>query len=211
MISSFLELLAFGAVGFWILMSLIVVVLTALSDKDCHWFKLMLITTLITLGWPPLADNLSLIQIIGVATLYVFSGIIYSFIRWFKSVNDTVADNSDLLKKYNIKDLSHITSTIVKLNDDAREIRKFINNNPHLNDSIKENETRHDTIQNDISGLKATETRITPNNNKSVLYNWTLYWPWSILKLLTADLAESLFQLCKNQYKNVVNHALRRN
>jgi len=205
MITTFLELFAIGGILFWITMATIVFTLTVLNDRDCHFTKLCLLAGIVTLFWPSV-KTLSGTQLSVVVISYFAIGIVYSFIRWFNNVNNTIAKYSNLLKKLAITDLNSIESNIDKI---GKQI-----NNLDLVDRHQRDEAyfqRHKELSDDYKQLRDIKYSITPNENKATLYNWIFHWPWSILRFFTADLVESLYQLSKNQYKNIVNHLLLKN
>lgn len=97
MITAFFELFAFGGILFWITLATIVFTLTFLSDRNCHFIKLGLLAGLVTLFWPSV-KSLSGTQISVVVISYFVIGIVYSFIRWFNNVNNTIAKYSVEIK-----------------------------------------------------------------------------------------------------------------
>jgi hypothetical protein len=205
MITAFFELFAFGGILFWITLATIVFTLTMLSDRKCHFTKLCLLAGLVTLFWPSV-KTLSGKQLSVVVISYFAIGITYSFIRWFNNVNNTIAKYSNLLKKLTITDLNSIESNIDKIGE---QINKLDRVDRHRRDEAYTEVYKE--VSGDYKQLQAIQYSITPNENKATLYNWIFHWPWSILRFFTADLAEALYQLSKNQYKNIVNHLLRKN
>lgn len=205
MITAFFELFAFGGILFWITLATIGFTLTVLTDRNCHFIKLCLLGALVTLFWPSV-KLLNGTQISVVVISYFAIGIVYSFIRWFNNVNNTIAKYSSLLKKLQITDLGSIEENTKKI---AAQIDKLDRVNHH-----ERNQAYHEVykeVTGDYKQLQAIQYSITPNENKTTLYNWIFHWPWCIIRFFTADLAEALYQLGKNQYKNIVNHLLRKN
>lgn len=205
MITAFFELFAFGGILFWITLATIVFTLTVLTDRNCHFTKLCLLAGLVTLFWPSV-KTLSGTQLSVVIISYFAIGIVYSFIRWFNNVNNIIAKYSNLLKKLKITDLSSIESNIDKIGE---QINKLDRVDRHQRDEAYAEVYKE--VSGDYKQLQSIHYSITPNENKVTLYNWIFHWPWSILRFFTADLAEALYQLSKNQYKNIVNHLLRKN
>ena len=111
-----------------------------------------------------------------------------------------------MLKKLKITDLSSIESNIDKI---EQQISKLDCVDRYQRDEAYAKDYKE--VNGDYKQLKTIQYSITPNENKTTLYNWIFHWPWCIIRFFTADLAEALYQLSKNQYKNIVNHLLRKN
>ena len=205
MITAFFELFAFGGVLFWIALGTIVFTLTVLTDRNCHFIKLCLLAGLVTLFWPSF-KTLSGTQLSVIVISYFAIGIVYSFVRWFNNVNNTIAKYSNLLKKLKITDLSSIEANVYKI---VEQIAKLDRVDRYQRDEAYAEVYKE--VNGDLKQLRDIQYRITPNENKTTLYNWIFHWPWCIIRFFTADLAEALYQLSKNQYKNIVNRLLRKN
>ena len=176
-----------------------------MTDRNWHFTKLLLMGGLVALFWPNV-KTLTGTQLAVIAVSYFIIGIIYSFVRWFNQVANTISTNSALLKKYDITDLNKIDSTIESVGEKVIKLDRV--------DRSERNTAYYDVskeVHDDHENFKSIQYNITPNENKVTLYNWIFYWPWCIIRFFTADLAESIYQLSKNQYKNIVNHLLQKN
>jgi hypothetical protein len=205
MITALFELFAFGGILFWIALASLVFVLTALTERNWHFTKLLLMGGLVALFWPNV-KTLTGTQLTVIAVSYFIIGIIYSFIRWFNEVNNTISKYGDFLKKHAITDLNKIDTIINSLSENISKLDSV----PQI-DRDKAFEKVYREVNTDHDQFERIKHNITPNENKTALYNWIFYWPWCIIRFFTADLAEALYQLSKNQYKNIVNHLLRKN
>lgn len=202
MITALFELFAFGGILFWVALATAISILTFLTDRNWHFTKLILIGAIVALLWPNF-KTLTGTQLTVITISYFLIGIVYSFIRWYRNVNNVIEKYTGVLKKYKVTDLTNIDETYEKV---QTLITKLDRSDRHQRD-----EAVYAEAKNDYSQLNNVKFDIDPNENKTMLYNWVFYWPWSIIKFLTADLAESLYDMCKNQYKNIVNHLLRKN
>lgn len=205
MITQLLELFAFGGIIFWISFASLVFVLTLLTDRNWHFTKLLLIGALVALFWSNV-KTLNVTQLTTIIVSYFVIGIIYSFVRWFNQVNTIITKYSLFLKKHNINDVSTINSTVLSFEQKLRKLEDV-----NLRERDVAYKEVHKEISCDYKTFSKIESDITPTENKVMLYNWIFYWPWSIIRFFTADLAEAIYQLSKNQYKNIVNHLLRKN
>lgn len=205
MITALFELFAFGGILFWIALATAIGILTFLTDRDWHFTKLILVAAVVALLWPNF-KVLTGTQLTVITISYFLIGVVYSFIRWYRNVNNVIEKYTGVLKKYKVTDLTTIDATHEKVES---QIEKLDRVDRHQRDEAY-NEVFAE-VKNDYKQLDNVKIGITPSENKTMLYNWVFYWPWSIIKFLTADLAESLYELCKNQYKNIVNHLLRKN
>lgn len=205
MITALFELFAFGGILFWIALATAIGILTFLTDRDWHFTKLILVAAVIALLWPNF-KVLTGTQLTVITISYFLIGVVYSFIRWYRNVNNIIEKYTGVLKKYKVTDLTTIDQTYEKVESQIEKLDRV--------DRYQRDEAYNEVfaeVKNDYKQLDNVKIGITPSKNKTMLYNWVFYWPWSIIKFLTADLAESLYELCKNQYKNIVNHLLRKN
>lgn len=205
MITALFELFAFGGILFWIALATAIGILTFLTDRDWHFTKLILIGAIVALLWPNF-KVLTGTQLTVITISYFLIGVVYSFIRWYRNVNNVIEKYTGVLKKYKVTDLTTIDQTYEKVESQIEKLDRV--------DRYQRDEAYNEVyaeVKNDYKQLDNVKIGITPSENKTMLYNWVFYWPWSIIKFLTADLAESLYELCKNQYKNIVNHLLRKN
>lgn len=201
MITTFLELFAIGGLLFWIALATIIGLLTymATSTGDGWFTRLVLTAGLVTLFWPIIA-TLSGLHIAGIAAGYLVIGVVYSFIRWFNSINSTIEYYSNVLKKYGITDLNQIDANLEKIQDQVNDLP---------NGSGREAAYR--LLSSDRNDLVTLQRRITPGENKTTFFNWIFNWPWFIVRFFTADLAQSVYEMCKDYYTSMVNRALRKN
>lgn len=205
MITALFELFAFGGILFWIALVSAIGILTFLTDRDWHFTKLILIGSIVALLWPNL-QSLTGTQFTVIVISYFLVGVVYSFIRWYRNVNNVIEKYTGVLKKYKVTDLTNIDQTYEKVESQVQKLDRV--------DRYQRDEAYNEVyaeVSADYKQLNSIRFGITPSQNKTMLYNWVFYWPWSIIKFLTADLAEALYDMCKNQYKNIVNHLLRKN
>lgn len=204
MITTLIELFTFGSSAFWFSIITFVTLLTIFSDKNYHFWKLVFTGGIILLFLPQL-KTLSVANIVSLVIAYFVCGIGYSLIRWFRYTSNTVGDYIELLKKLNIRTLNEANAKLTPIENEIEAVRikenpKYDDNNPIY--------IKYKNLINDATQLEHFIKAVSPTNNKSKIYNWTLHWPWSILKLLTADLGEFLYELVKKQYVQIVNHIM---
>ena len=201
MITTFLELFAIGGLLFWIALATIIGLLTymATSTGDGWFTRLALTAGLVTLFWPIIA-TLSGWNIAGIIAGYIVVGVVYSFIRWFNSINSTIDAYSHVLKKYGIVDLSQIDSSFANIKNQIDELPVGPGR-----------EKLYRPLAEDHSDLVTLQRKITPGENKTTFFNWIFNWPWFIVRFFTADLAQSVYEMCKDYYTSMVNRALRKN
>lgn len=207
MITTILEWFAFGGVLFWISVATSIVFLIALSECNRHFTKLLLVATTALLFAPQL-KTLSTTQYIIIGVCYLIAGLIYSLLKWHLNVSSIVDKNKELLKRHNIQKLDDIDVVIKNI---RAKLRKFSDDYSHIPKWSAEIRIEYEQWERDKDVLASLLNEITPNVNKARIYNWTLHWPWSILRMLTADLAESLYQLFKSQYVRIVDSVLSSN
>ena len=205
MITAFFELFAFGGILFWISLASMVFFLTILTDRNWHFTKVLLMGALVVLLWPNF-KTLTSTQLTVITVCYFLIGIVYSFIRWYKNVNSVISDYTGVLKKYKVSNLADIESTYDKITGQIGKLERV--------ERYQRDEAYNEVyaeVHADYKMFNTLKALITPSCNKTMLYNWVFYWPWSIIKFLTADLAEAIYEMSKNQYKNIVNHLLHKN
>ena len=210
MITTILEWFAFGGFLFWLTFGSLIVALIALSERNTHFIKMLLLGTVVTLFVPQL-KTLSTTQYIIIGVCYLIAGLIYSLLKWHLNVSSIVDKNKELLKRHNIQKLDDIDVVIKNI---RAKLQKFAADYNHILHSSKwpaEIRIEYEQWERDKDVLRSLLNEITPNVNKARIYNWTLHWPWSILRMLTADLAESLYQLFKSQYVRIVDSVLSSN
>lgn len=99
MITALFELFAFGGILFWIALVSAIGILTFLTDRDWHFTKLILIGSIVALLWPNL-QSLTGTQFTVIVISYFLVGVVYSFIRWYRNVNNVIEKYTGVLKKY---------------------------------------------------------------------------------------------------------------
>lgn len=191
MIQYILTLFEFGTIFFWIALFGICSLMAFLSDRDKHLTKLLLFGTLLFLLWPQFISKLTVRETIIGSVVYITFGIVYSVVRWIMSTRRIVSENKLLLKEYGIVDLKELKSKKnINVGYDREKIEEY---------ETKSYQTRR---------LQEIYTLISPQENKSKLTGYIFYWPWSIFKLLTADLAETVFDFVRNLYTKIVDYTL---
>jgi hypothetical protein len=191
MIQYILTLFEFGTVFFWIALFGLCSIMAFLSDRDKHVTKLVLFGTLLFLLWPQFISKLSVRDTIIGSIVYIAIGIVYSVVRWIISTKRVVSENKPLLKEYGITDLKELKN---KKNIYVGYDKYHLEAHERKSDQIKR--------------LQEIYNLISPQENKSKLTGYIFYWPWSIFKLLTADLAETVFDFVRNLYTKVVDYTL---
>ena len=182
-----------------------IAILTFLTDRDWHFTKLILIGTIVALLWPNF-KSLTGTQLTVIVISYFLIGVVYSFIRWYRNVHNVIENYTGVLKKYKVTDLTTIDEIYENVGSQIIKLDRV--------DRHERDEAHHESyakVSADYKQINSIKHEITPSENKTKLYNWVFYWPWSIIKFLISDLAEALFDMYKNQYKNIVNHLLRKN
>lgn len=210
MITTLLEWFAFGGILFWIALGSLTIALIGLSERDRHFTKLFLFSGILVLFVPQL-KSLSTSQYVGIGVFYLIIGLIYSLIKWHLNVRDTIDNHKDLLRKYNVQTLNQIDLAIKSIRSQREEYQAKYNHTIRSSDWAKADANAYFDLDRENEIFKNLKNDIAPNENKGKIYNWTLHWPWSILRMLTADLAESLYQLLKSQYVRIVDSALSSN
>lgn len=191
MIQYILTLFEFGTIFFWVALFGLCSIMAFLSDRDKHVTKLLLFGTLLFLLWPQFISKLSVRDTIIGSVVYVAFGIVYSVVRWVISTKRIVSENRELLKEYGITDL------------------KELKNKKNISlEYDREKSAEYTMKAHQVQRLQEIYTLISPQENKSKLTGYIFYWPWSIFKLLTADLAETVFDFVRNLYTKVVDYTL---
>lgn len=129
----------------------------------------------------PLLKQIDIKAILAISVFYIIFGAIFSLIKWFRHTKNVIEENSNFLKNHKITCIKDLDDIDIEYGS------------------------------NDYRTSQSLEEKLNPTENKERICNWTFYWPWSILRMLTADLAETVFEMIKKQYHAIVNNMLASN
>ena len=105
--SSIAALLAFGTLGFYILVGTIFLILGLLAEKSEPFWTTVLVITLGYLIYPIFA-TVSWPVIVGVALGYLIAGVLFSLWKWKNHVQKALRQNASELASKNIKSLAEL-------------------------------------------------------------------------------------------------------
>lgn len=213
--SSLIGIFVVGSIGFWILLALAWVVVTALIEFERPWLAgLSLVATFVLVSW---LGNFNLIAAsrahpltaaVGLAAYFLAGAAwsVWKFYVYFKTKRDKYEElKRDFLDAKKIKGSAIPTEML-------REWYRWLHSRAHdsgLRECLDFSGGGYDA-DTGTGDLRCRFTRPRVRDNKKRILTWMLYWPWSLLWYAVNDPVRKAFEFLFNRLKAVYQWVLDR-